>query len=105
MITLEQKQRIKKRDNFTCTYCNCNNPLIMTIDHIKSKQDGGNDDDDNLVTACYYCNQMKGSKTTAQFNKFKKALWMLRQTDNLNIYMEPIKFETKNLNHMGGVSK
>ena len=33
---------------------------LATIDHVKPRSKGGTDDEDNLVVACFPCNQRKG---------------------------------------------
>ena len=47
---------VLNRDNFTCQYCGRKAPdVILHVDHKKSRIDGGNDELDNLVTACASC--------------------------------------------------
>lgn len=50
--------RILIRDGFECQYCGAQHHL--TMDHIKPVKLGGSDDDDNLQTLCYICNEDKG---------------------------------------------
>ena len=51
-----------KRDHFTCRYCGRTTPqVILEIDHIVPVAEGGTDDTENLVTACYECNRGKGA--------------------------------------------
>ncbi|GMA49354.1 hypothetical protein GCM10025857_07110 [Alicyclobacillus contaminans] len=53
---------IFKRDNFTCRYCGRTTPqVILEVDHIIPVADGGTNDMENLVTACYECNRGKGA--------------------------------------------
>lgn len=66
----ERKQRYKKRfqilerDKFRCQYCGLSprvsEEVILHIDHIDPKKNGGKDDAKNLITACNYCNLGKG---------------------------------------------
>lgn len=61
---LSKKTRFEvfKRDGFTCQYCGAHPPeAILECDHIKPVADGGLDDQDNLVTACFNCNRGKGA--------------------------------------------
>ena len=52
--------RVLNRDNFTCQYCGQFAPnVILHVDHIKSVEDGGTDDDSNLITSCSACNMGK----------------------------------------------
>ena len=58
-IVLSRKN-ILKRDNHTCQYCG-KKSVPMTIDHIISRNKGGQDSWDNLVAACVPCNTKKGN--------------------------------------------
>jgi hypothetical protein len=52
-----------KRDGFACQYCGRHPPeAILECDHIVSVRDGGTDDANNLVTACFGCNRGKGAE-------------------------------------------
>ena len=46
--------------NFKCVYCNSSKNL--SLDHLKPRSKGGNDDDRNLVAACVPCNAARGDK-------------------------------------------
>lgn len=49
-----------KRDKFTCQYCGKRPPEVMLeVDHVVPRCDGGSDDMANLVTACVPCNRGK----------------------------------------------
>lgn len=50
-----------KRDKFLCRYCgrSPSNGAILHIDHIIPKSKGGKLSKDNLVTACFECNEGK----------------------------------------------
>lgn len=51
---------IFKRDGFTCQYCGQRPPeVILEVDHITPVAGGGQDDDVNLITACFNCNRGK----------------------------------------------
>jgi hypothetical protein len=61
---LSKKTRFEvfKRDGFTCQYCGAHPPAaILECDHIKPVAEGGLNDQDNLVTACFTCNRGKGA--------------------------------------------
>lgn len=58
-----------KRDNFTCQYCGRTPPQILEIDHIISKSQGGTDEFDNLITACFDCNRGKGKNLLTSIKK------------------------------------
>ena len=56
-----------ERDNFVCQYCGRTpekDNVILQIDHIVSVKNGGENDFDNLITACFECNIGKGARTT-----------------------------------------
>lgn len=56
------RKNILQRDNYFCQYCGSKN-LALTIDHILPKSRGGEDTWENLVTACFKCNNLKGNRT------------------------------------------
>lgn len=52
-----------KRDSFTCSYCGKTPPaVVLELDHIIPLAHGGQDDLDNLTTACFDCNRGKGAR-------------------------------------------
>lgn len=51
-----------KRDAFACQYCGATPPkVILEVDHVDPLANGGSDDIDNLVTACFNCNRGKAA--------------------------------------------
>ena len=66
----EIKKQMYKVDGPRCVYCSATTVLVRkaktdswaTIDHIIPRSNGGTDDIDNLVIACYDCNNSKGSE-------------------------------------------
>ena len=74
IIPIKVKNKIKKN---VCVYCGCNNPLMLTVDHKKPKRRGGKDDEKNLQSCCWVCNQLKGSLTDKEFKQYMKALKIL----------------------------
>ena len=59
------RREILRRDNFTCQYCGTR-AGTLTIDHVYPKHLGGEHSWENLVTACYVCNHIKGGRTLDQ---------------------------------------
>jgi len=54
---------IFKRDEFTCQYCGAVPPkAVLHLDHIHPVSKGGDNSEDNLITACFECNMGKGAK-------------------------------------------
>ena len=61
-MALSKKTRFEvfKRDGFTCQYCGKTPPtVILEVDHIDPKSNGGSDNTINLITACFDCNRGK----------------------------------------------
>lgn len=69
-----QHARILARDGAACFWCErlTFNPTrsgsgllagSRTLDHFICRSHGGSDDDDNIVIACYRCNQKRGDRT------------------------------------------
>lgn len=51
---------IFKRDGFRCQYCGRTSAeVVLEVDHIDPRAKGGDDDDINLITACFDCNRGK----------------------------------------------
>jgi len=59
-----QRRRIIARDGHRCGYCNKKGTdFELTVDHIVPESRGGQYVPENLVAACFSCNQRKGSRT------------------------------------------
>lgn len=61
-MSISKKIRFEvfKRDGFKCAYCGRVPPeVILEIDHIDPKSKGGEDNRNNLITACFDCNRGK----------------------------------------------
>jgi hypothetical protein len=54
----KQRERVLKRDNYTCMYCGND---ATQVDHIIPRKRGGGHDLDNLVACCAPCNSRKGA--------------------------------------------
>ena len=60
-------QTLFKRDSYLCMYCgNRYNKRELTRDHITPISQGGDDDWNNVVSACKRCNHHKGGRTPEQ---------------------------------------
>lgn len=57
------KRNIFLRDNYTCQYCGCDEPSLLTLDHVMPQSRGGKNVWENLVCACRPCNFKKADKT------------------------------------------
>ena len=66
LMTSSLREKIKKRDNYTCKKCGLSikdKPnLLLEIDHIVPLSKNGLTTEDNLQTLCWRCNRTKGSK-------------------------------------------
>lgn len=71
MLTQTRKNIIHVRDGYRCYYCRricCGDgDRRPTIDHRVPKAQGGDDRYDNLVTACFACNQDKADTPLSDF--------------------------------------
>lgn len=62
-ISKGKRFEIFKRDGFTCQYCGRRPPdVVLEVDHIHPQSKGGTDDDLNLITSCFDCNNGKRTK-------------------------------------------
>lgn len=64
-MPIRPKDRLEvfKRDGFACTYCGRKPPaVVLHVDHIVPKAEGGPDSIDNYTTSCADCNLGKGKR-------------------------------------------
>lgn len=61
-ISKSVRFEIFKRDKFTCQYCGRQPPqVVLEIDHVVPRSEGGLENPNNLITACFDCNRGKGA--------------------------------------------
>jgi HNH endonuclease len=80
-----------KRDEFQCVYCGAHPPdALLEVDHVRPVADGGENDADNLVTACSECNRGKGSELLSNVPQSlsDKAAETLERETQLRAYYE-----------------
>lgn len=68
--------RILARDDFTCQYCGRRAPtVVLEVDHVQPRSNGGSNAWTNLVTACQDCNRGKSDAllTPAQVQAFTRG--------------------------------
>ena len=68
-ITQHKRLAIYLRDGLACAYCGAGVEAGagLTLDHVVAREDGGNNQAHNLVTACFRCNSAKGDRGLAAF--------------------------------------
>ena len=58
---------VATRDAFVCQYCNTKHTLSkLTYDHVLPRSRGGRTTWENIVMACYPCNERKADRTPEQ---------------------------------------
>lgn len=58
------RMNVALRDNFSCQYCRKTLPLRkLTYDHVVPRSKGGKTRWENIVMACYSCNEQKADRT------------------------------------------
>ena len=73
------------RDNWHCRFCGQDlladeqSLRLATIDHLIPTNLGGNNDQDNLVTCCWLCNQAKGDIPIMNIADARKLIRRRRQ--------------------------
>lgn len=62
-ISTKTRFDVFKRDGFSCQYCGRHPPdVVLEVDHVVPVAEGGQNDADNLVAACWDCNRGKGAR-------------------------------------------
>ena len=63
-ISKKLRFEIFKRDGFACQYCGSTPPsVVLEVDHITAVANGGDNNPDNLVCACFNCNRGKAANS------------------------------------------
>ena len=77
LMTTGLREKIKKRDKYTCQNCKNNlkkEPnLLLEIDHKIPLSKGGITSEENLQTLCWKCNRSKGTKITSPVEVNKQS--------------------------------
>lgn len=64
----ENRLRVFERDDHKCRYCGKQlTRFTATLDHVKPVAEGGDNSQDNLVTACLNCNSRKHHRPVGDF--------------------------------------
>lgn len=74
-ISKRKRFEIFKRDNFRCSYCGQQPPVVvLEIDHIVPVSKGGDNGELNLVTSCQDCNRGKSDKPLSEVKSLKMSV-------------------------------
>jgi hypothetical protein len=83
VVSKQARFEVFKRDNFTCRYCGAKAPdVLLEIDHVVPRAEGGTNDLVNLTTSCAACNGGKGKR------RLEDASILERQRDEFEQLME-----------------
>lgn len=74
-LTVEDKKKIKDRDNYRCLCCGEDTKRYLEVDHIKPRYYEVDNSEDNLQTLCKICNITKSTKTI----DFRKKITPLKE--------------------------
>jgi hypothetical protein len=83
-----------KRDGFQCQYCgNVPPKVILEVDHIDPVANGGENDLDNLITACFDCNRGKSDRLLSSIPKTvtEKAEILVEREEQLKAYQQIVR--------------
>lgn len=72
-LSRSKREAIFERDGYKCHYCPCDDPVMMTVDHVVPMSKGGTHDPVNLVCACTACNGDKADMTVEEWQAKKAA--------------------------------
>lgn len=80
-----------KRDDFRCQYCGRRSPdVVLEVDHIVARANGGSDDPINLRTSCWECNRGKGAVSLEEIatgeDPHDRAILLLERERQLREY-------------------
>ena len=96
-ITPSKRAAIYERDGWECAYCGRGprakrNPkqaqLILTLDHLTPRCQGGDNSAANLVTACFSCNSARGNRSVADYapaGAQERIAWLIEQPLDLDL--------------------
>jgi len=89
------RANIFARDNYTCQYCGKRfDPADLTFDHVIPVSRGGKKTWENIVTACWKCNNKKSGRTPEEcgmrlLKKPEKPKWLPHITITIGIKNTP----------------
>lgn len=70
-VALHTRWAVFRRDNFACRYCGTEDKPL-TVDHLVLWKDGGPTTEENLLSACARCNNLRGSMAFGDWLRSKE---------------------------------
>lgn len=94
---------ILERDEFACWYCGRRPPdVVLHVDHIQPRSQGGTNARENLLTACARCNLGKGTgevRTPEEWERIRDEAWARREDRYMRKH--PEEFDAESLRAAG----
>lgn len=93
-VSKKVRFEVFKRDGFQCQYCGSVPPKVtLELDHIDPVANGGDNDIDNLITACFDCNRGKSDRLLSSIPKtvIEKTEILAEREEQLRAYQEIVK--------------
>ena len=96
-IRQERRLAIYLRDELACVYCGASveEETQLTLDHLKPYSKGGENNNQNLVTACKKCNSARGNRSVLGFCK---AVAEYLDIDHKEIYARVLNSRKRRIN-------
>lgn len=97
-LSVRTRFEVFKRDQFTCQYCGRKSPdVVLEVDHIVPRCNGGTDDQINLHASCWDCNHGKAdiplNEVLTGEDPHDKAVLLLERERQLGEYNHVIAAE------------
>lgn len=93
-ISKKIRFEVFKRDSFQCQYCGQLPPkVVLEIDHVHPVSKGGDNNIDNLLTACFECNRGKsdGLISSVPLSVADKTELLIEKQEQIKAYEKLIK--------------
>lgn len=96
-IRKEKRAAIYERDGWECVYCGRGprDPrrmnqaaVILSLDHLIPRSEGGSNDATNLVCACHSCNSSRGNRNWREYatgGAQERIEWLVQQKLDLEL--------------------
>lgn len=94
---VKKKRDLKKKLGEVCVYCDCNNKLLLTIDHKIPLSKNGKDVNSNKQVACFFCNYLKSNLSHKEFKIFLKNLYSLYDLGKIKVMVNQINIRFNTL--------